>query len=224
MNAGDYNEESSDWKEEEEEEEGDADLSSSRHGLLGADGAAAEFDLEDVLNAMDAELNEGNRLPVGSSTAGAGRSEGGGGGGGVLGNDVPVPITRVPTSSRDSIYAAAFWAHFVLIILLSFFEGASLESSIIAYGKAGSWASMFMIVTVLGAFLGCLNIFLLANWSKRDQLLAFTVPFSIVSQVVFGLILLLLRTRCVRAACHVLCATRQNPSCHAVCHVLRSTP
>jgi len=188
-----YDEESLEW-----EKDGELD-SSSTHGLLAADAAAADFDLEDVINAMDAELNEENRIPVGSSGTGPGAcaQDGGGGGsiGGVLGNDVPVPITRVPTSSRDSVYAVAFGAHFALIIMLSFFEGASLESSIIAYGKAGSWASMFMIVTVLGAFLGCLNIFLLANWNKRDELLAFTVPFSIFSQVVFGLILVLQRTR-----------------------------
>jgi hypothetical protein len=160
--------------------------SSSSHGLLeSGNQPLPEFDLEDVLNAMDAELQENPKSTQGSD----------GGPVNFLGNNQPIPITRVPTNGRDTIYAAAFWFHFIIIIMLSLLEGASLETSLIEYGKAGSWASFFMIATLLGAFLGCLAIFMLANWSNRDEMLSFTIPFSIFSQLVFGITLVAMNTR-----------------------------
>jgi hypothetical protein len=164
------------------EEDSASKLDSSAHGLLGADGAAAdlqdEFDLENVLQEMDNPIH--NNIEVSAST---------------LRYDTPVAITKPPTTARDATYSWAFWLHFILIILLSLSEGSAMEESLIVYGKAGSWASFFMIVTILGAFCGCSMIYILANPHRRDQILSYSIPLSIVVQVLFGSILFALRTR-----------------------------
>jgi hypothetical protein len=183
----------------------DESISGSTHGLLSPEG---DFDLESVLNDMDQEWAEASSLP-GSEVArvvpGQGKPQdqdqgqvpAGTSPTVVLGNDTPVPINRVPTSGRDSLYAVAFWVHVLLVVLLSFFESAALKSSLslITYGKAGSWSSMLMIVSLLGAFIGCVLIFLLANWEHRERLMHATLPLSILSQVVLGAILISSKNR-----------------------------
>lgn len=164
-------------------------LNESAHGLLSGESNAAadlanDFDLEDALNDLD---NPVVSNPLQLTTESRHES--------TLSNNKPVAITRPPTTSRDTSYAIAFWMHFLVIILLALFEGDALEESLIVYGKAGSWASHFMIVTILGAFCGCSMIFVLANSQRREEILSLTIPLSIALQVIFGSILFALRTR-----------------------------
>ena len=183
-------------------------LNESTRGLLSGDMAADlanDFDLEDALNELDNGIghthgddDDGVSNPLQSPDSPQGTNQNHSSESkhaAILGNNVPVAITRPPTTSRDTSYAVAFWMHFLVIILLSLFEGDALEESLIVYGKAGSWASHFMIVTILGAFCGCSMIFVLANSQRRDDILSVAIPLSIALQIIFGSILFALKTR-----------------------------
>jgi hypothetical protein len=168
-------------------------MDSSSRGLLmpspGVD-LAEDFDLEDVLNEMDAE-NPMNVISNGAQS----HSNSTGSSKGVIRNDKSAPITRPPTSSRDVTYSIAFWLHLFVIILLTLLEGQALDTSLIVYGKAGSWASMFMIITILGAFLGSMLNFIIANSSNKEILFEYSIKYSIITQIIFGFIILYLNTR-----------------------------
>ena len=122
-------------------------------------------------------------LKVSSSSSGAMRSEG------------LVPISRPPTKHRDRLFALMFICHFGVIAMLSFLEERSLHNALITYGRAGSWASMLMIVTVLGSFGGGVISFLITNIDIRESFLSLGLLVSITLQICLGNILLLLRAR-----------------------------
>jgi len=109
-------------------------------------------------------------------------------------NDKPFPISRPPPQVRDWPYAVAFLLHFGAILLLSFIEHGSLRHSLLNYERASSWASMLMIVTLLGSCTGALVVFLLGLSSVRETLMASVIPFSLVLKVCLGNILLIMRS------------------------------
>jgi len=110
-------------------------------------------------------------------------------------NDKPFPISRPPPKARDWGYAALFMLHFGGILLLSLIEQSSLRHSILNYNRASSWASMLMIVTLLGSFFGAVLAFVIGWQRFRDSLLSSCIPFSIVLKICLGNILLIMRSQ-----------------------------
>lgn len=110
-------------------------------------------------------------------------------------NDKPFPISRPPPKARDWTYALFFLCHFGGILLLSLIEQGSLQHSLVNYSKASSWASMLMIVTLLGSFFGAVLSFAVGWQSVRDGILAASIPFSLVLKVCLGNILLIMRSQ-----------------------------
>jgi hypothetical protein len=109
-------------------------------------------------------------------------------------NDKPFPISRPPPKVRDWPYALAFLLHFGGILVLSLVEHGSLKHSLLNYERASSWASMLMIITLLGSCTGAIVVFLLGIQSVRETLLASVIPFSLVLKVCLGNILLIMRS------------------------------
>lgn len=110
-------------------------------------------------------------------------------------NDKPFPISRPPAQHRDSSYAAAFMLHLIVVVVFSMVEQNSLQDSLINYGRAGSWASMLMIVTLLGSFFGAVVSFAVGVHAFRDILLASAIPFSFILKICVGNILLIMRSQ-----------------------------
>jgi len=110
-------------------------------------------------------------------------------------NNLPVPISRPPTKPRDGLFAVAFFSHFVVISLLSLFEGHPLKTAIFDYSNAGSWSSMIMIVILLGSFVGLAVVGVVAFVDARETLLSLGMLLSITMQACLGNILLILQTR-----------------------------
>jgi len=110
-------------------------------------------------------------------------------------NDKPFPISRPPPKARDWGYAVLFMLHFAGILLLSLIEQGSLRHSLLNYSRASSWASMLMIVTLLGSFFGAVLSFVIGWQRFRDALLASCIPFSIILKVCLGNILLIMRSQ-----------------------------
>ena len=114
----------------------------------------------------------------------------------VLSNNLQVPITRPPTKPRDSLFAFAFFAHFVVVGLLGLFEGErSMESAVFDYSNAGSWSSMIMIVILLGSFCGIAACFVIAYYDARETILSIGILLSITLQACLGNVLLILKSR-----------------------------
>lgn len=109
-------------------------------------------------------------------------------------NDQPHPITRIPSNNRDYFYALSFIVQTIVFILLPFLSNSYFSHAVVRYNQAGSWASILMIVTLLGTFSGgCITIFLLDN-SFRLMFLSFGSAFSIIMKICVGNILLLKRS------------------------------
>ena len=129
-------------------------------------------------------------------------------------NEGLVPISRPPTKHRDRFFALMFIFHFGVIAMLSFLEEKSLHNALIAYGRAGSWASMLMIVTVLGSFGGVIISYLITNIDIRETFLSLGLLVSITLQIVIGNILLLLRARFSFIGIFVLCSAFSDALCY----------
>lgn len=112
----------------------------------------------------------------------------------VVSNNSPVPISRSPTKSRDSMYALFFLIHFIIVGMLSFLEGSSVQSRVFDYSNAGSWSSMIMIVVLLGSFVGIAIVAVINLADSRETLLSVGMLMSITLQACLGNILLLLRS------------------------------
>lgn len=113
----------------------------------------------------------------------------------IIRNDKPFPISRPPPKHRDWIYALIFLLHFGGILLLSLIEKNSLKDSLLNYGRASSWSSMLMIITLLGSFFGAFLSFIIGMQSIRDTLMSLSISFSIILKILFGNILLILRAK-----------------------------
>jgi len=109
-------------------------------------------------------------------------------------NDKPFPISKPPPKARDWFYAVMFLLHFGGVLLLSLIEHGSLRHSVLTYERASSWASMLMIITLLGSSVGALLVFLLNAQNIRETMLAACIPFSLVLKVCLGNILLIMRS------------------------------
>jgi len=129
-------------------------------------------------------------------------------------NEGLVPISRPPTKHRDRFFALMFIFHFGVIAMLSFLEEKSLHNALIAYGRAGSWASMLMIVTVLGSFGGVIISYFITNIDIRETFLSLGLLVSITLQIVIGNILLLLRARFSFIGIFVLCSAFSDALCY----------
>ena len=111
-------------------------------------------------------------------------------------NNVLVPITRRPTSTRDTAYAVMFVAQFVVVSLLSLLEKESIRDSLVeGYGNVGSFSSMFMLVILLSSLLGGAVVFVLANDDVREVLLRHGILVSVAFQVCLGNVILLTKSR-----------------------------
>ena len=129
-------------------------------------------------------------------------------------NEGLVPISRPPAKHRDRFFALLFIFHFGIIAMLSFLEEKSLHNALIAYGRAGSWASMLMIVTVLGSFGGVIISYLITNIDIRETFLSLGLLVSITLQICLGNILLLLRARFSFIGIFVLCSAFSDALCY----------
>jgi len=106
-----------------------------------------------------------------------------------------VPISRPPTKSRDNIYSLLFLLHFVLVIILSFIDNQWQSNiSLKLYSNAGGWASLMMIITLIGSFIGGVLIFIISNENYRKVLLVNGLTLSITYQICLGNILLLMQS------------------------------
>ena len=149
-----------------------------------------ELELEMSISSLHDEILQGEEIHDKRITSRAGT-----GGAGAMRNEGLVPISRPPTKHRDRLFALIFIFHFGVIAILSFLEEKSLHNALITYGRAGSWASMLMIVTVLGSFGGGVISFLITNIDVRESFLSLGLLVSITLQICLGNILLLLRAR-----------------------------
>ena len=109
-------------------------------------------------------------------------------------NDQPYPISRPPPKVRDWGYAVLFLLHFGCVLLLSLIENHSLRHSLLNYGRASSWASMLMIITLVGSFLGGALTILLLWQNVRDIFLSSSIAFSLILKICLGNILLIMRS------------------------------
>ncbi len=109
-------------------------------------------------------------------------------------HDFPTAISRIPTEPRDWVYGAAFLTHFLGIILLSVIEKVSLHHSSINYQHAGSWASIIMIITLLGGFLGAMITVYQLNSEDKSLLFMYTLPFALILKILLGNTLLIMRS------------------------------
>ena len=110
-------------------------------------------------------------------------------------HDVLAPITRRPSNARDVMYAVIFLLQFVVVCLLSLMERDSVRDSLTAYGNAGSFSSMFMLVILLASLGGGGVVFILANDNIRESLLNHGILLSVSFQVCLGNIVLLTKSR-----------------------------
>lgn len=125
---------------------------------------------------------------------------------GVIGNDFPAAIHRAPTKPRDWIYGVAFFVHFIAILLLSMAEKVSLRHSLIHFNRAGSWASIIMIATLLGSFLGAICVMYLLNTGDKGVLLYHSLSFAFVLKVCIGNIMLIMRSHYSFLGVFILCS------------------
>jgi hypothetical protein len=106
-----------------------------------------------------------------------------------------IPISRPPTQPRDSAYAAGFFTHFAVTVLISLFEGGPREAEdalLMSSYDAGSWASVLMIICLLSGVSGVLIAIGLTDQAVRAHLLSSAVLVAnIVIQICIGNILLL---------------------------------
>jgi hypothetical protein len=109
-----------------------------------------------------------------------------------------VPITRPPTKPRDGWFGLAFLSHFVVVIVIFLIEDKALSSSFdLYYGKdlrVGSWASLLMMVTLVGSFVGAFLCLLISNSDTRRRLFQYSIITSIIFQICLGNILLLVHS------------------------------
>jgi len=117
-----------------------------------------------------------------------------------LGNMGPVPISKAPSTRRDALFAVAYLGHFLFVFVLLFLKDGKevmYDETLILREKAGSWTSILMIVDILSAFIGVIMIISLARADMRESILAAGISLSIIVQVCFGNVLLVLQTRYV---------------------------
>lgn len=110
-------------------------------------------------------------------------------------NDYPFPISRPPAKHRDWIYGIAFVAHFAAVVVISLIEENSLQHATDSYERAGSWASVVMITTLLGSTFGGLAAILLASYEDmRTLILQMALIFSIIVKFLLGNIMFIMRS------------------------------
>lgn len=122
-----------------------------------------------------------------------------------ISNSRPFPISKPPVKHRDVGFGIAFLLHFICIFLLSFVENNSLKHAAISYQRAGSWASIIMISTLLGSFFGALSLMVLMSFPQhKESILSFCLMFSLVLKICVGNILLIMRSNYSIVGCLVL--------------------
>lgn len=110
-------------------------------------------------------------------------------------NDYPFPISRPPAKHRDWMYGIAFVAHFIAVVVISLVEEGSLHHASESYERAGSWASVVMITTLLGStFGGLVAILLASNDDSRTLILQFALIFSCIVKFLLGNIMFIMRS------------------------------
>lgn len=109
-------------------------------------------------------------------------------------NDNPFPISKPPTKYRDPQYGLLFIIHFIGIIVLTMFESSSMRHSVLNYGRAGSWASIVMSLTLLSTVCGCLLFFLFKSAEFRSIVISYGIIFSFILKICIGNILLIMRS------------------------------
>jgi hypothetical protein len=147
-------------------------------------------------SASNAGLNDSRASGLGGEGKVGSTLESGSWGGHALSSNRPVTISRTPSQPRDSGYTLAFMSHFVLTVLISFFEGGkrSAEDALLMSSyDAGSWASVLMIVCLLSCVSGLLMTIGLTDPRVREHILnPAALLANIVVQICLGNILLLL--------------------------------
>lgn len=109
-------------------------------------------------------------------------------------NEYPFPISRRPSKQRDWVYGLAFLVHFLVVLLVSFIEQGSLQHAAISYNRAGSWASMVMITTLIGGLLGGMAAIALVLYEGRALVLQCSITFSLILKILMGNIMFIMRS------------------------------
>lgn len=112
-------------------------------------------------------------------------------------HDGSIPISRPPTKPRDSMFGITFLIHFIIVVLIFVIEDKALHYSFGAYtgnDHVGSWASLLMIITLIGSFIGALLSYFISNEDYREKLFHFGMISSIIFQTCLGNILLLIHS------------------------------
>lgn len=109
-------------------------------------------------------------------------------------NDNPFPISKPPTKYRDATYGVLFVVHLLGIMLLTLIEKTSLEHAVLNYGRAGSWASIVMSLTLLSTVCGGVLFFVLKQPEARAALIMHGTAFSLILKVCMGNILLIIQS------------------------------
>jgi uncharacterized membrane protein YsdA (DUF1294 family) len=109
-------------------------------------------------------------------------------------NDIPQPISRPPTKYRDISYGIAFILHFILILSLSFAEQMSLQHAALSYNRAGSEASIVMIVTLLGGTFGAILFMIIVNSPYKEEIFQYSLVAAIIIKICIANILFIMRS------------------------------
>lgn len=109
-------------------------------------------------------------------------------------SDGLIPITRTPTKQRDGYFTGLFIAHLIFIASIPLFRNEA-KGNIIPAVREGSWASMVMIITLLGSFFGALVMFLISNTESRESFLFLSIPLSVFIQFLQGNIFVVFKSQ-----------------------------
>jgi hypothetical protein len=110
-------------------------------------------------------------------------------------NEYPFPISRPPSKHRDWMFGIAFVTHFIAVVVISLIEEGSLQHAGDSYERAGSWASVVMITTLLGSTFGGIAALALAYYDdSRALLLQFALIFSCIVKFLLGNIMFIMKS------------------------------
>lgn len=110
-----------------------------------------------------------------------------------LRHDRLIPISRPPSSPRDSIYGLLFVAHFIIISIVSMTLNSS--NNYISTKLTGNWDSVLLVSALFGSFFGVLLFFSLKVGEFREKLLSYGLTAAIIVQIALGNSLILIQSK-----------------------------
>jgi hypothetical protein len=113
----------------------------------------------------------------------------------VIRNEYPFPISRPPSKQRDWVYGIVFILQFLAILIISLIEQVYLKHSAMGYNRAESWASIVMIITLVGGAIGGSTCILLIGYDLRAGLLQLSLIFSFILKILMGNIIWLMHSK-----------------------------